>query len=258
MENNQGKTIGIIMTYNCSAYLEEIYNRVPKVLDEIIVVDDGSKDEAETARVAEKLGLTFFPHEHSGYGGNLQYGLTKALERGGDIMIEIHGDGQFDPSVIPAALEKMKEGYDFVLGSRFTDILQPLRDKMSLARYLANIGLSFLDRLILQVPLTEFHTGFRVYSRRLIEKISFEGTSKDYLYSFEIIAQAAYYKMKVGEIPIRCDYRKAHTSVSIWKATIYSFQTLRTLVQYILAKLGFKIALFKNETVIVKDLEPVV
>ena len=156
------KRVGIILTWNCAQFLEAIYNRLPKdSFDEIIIADDASSD--ETAKVAQRLGIPFFTHAHTGYGGNIKFGLRKALELGADYMAEIHGDDQYDPSFIPAAFAIMHDGADFVLGSRFVDIRQPRRDKMPLERYLANIGLSFIDRIILQIPLTEFHTGFRVY-----------------------------------------------------------------------------------------------
>jgi glycosyltransferase involved in cell wall biosynthesis len=243
MENKDPKIIGILMTYNCASMVEDIFSRIPKdVFDSIILVDDGSKD--NIGEVATKLKVPFFPHEHKGYGGNIKFGLQKAIEMGGDYMVEIHGDGQYDTVFIKPGLEKIRKGYDFLLGSRFNDLKQPLRDKMSLARYLANIGLSFFDRLILNVPLTEFHTGFRIYSRRLVTTVDFKDTSDDYLYSFEIIAQARFHNLAITEIPIRCDYSKDHTSVSIKKAAIYSFQTFGVLFKYILARIGFKTRLF--------------
>lgn len=243
-----GKSVGFIMTYNCSSLLEDICRRIPKeALDEIIVVDDGSRDEAETERIARRLNLPFFNHEHLGYGGNLRYGLKKAIERGGDYMAEIHGDGQFDPSAIPAALQKMREGYDFVVGSRFIpSMVQPLRDGMSLARYFANIVSSFIYRVVLRVPLSEFHNGMRVCSKKLVQTLPLEGVSDNYLYGFEIIAQAAYFNLRIGEIPIRADYRKEHTSMSFWKSTIYIFRTMYTLLLFILARLGFKVRLFRS------------
>lgn len=243
------KAVGIVMTYNSSALLEDILNRIPKEpLDAIFIVDDDSKDVEETKSIALRLGVPFFTHEHMGYGGNIRYGLTKALEMGAEYMVEIHGDGQFDPSVIPAALKKMEEGrYDFLLGSRFmTGLLQPLRDGMSLARYLANIGLSTIDRAVLGVRVSEFHTGFRVYSRNLTEKLPLQNTSLDYLYGFEVIAQAAFFKLKIGEIPVRADYHKEHTSISIWKSTVYSFKTMYVLSLFLLAKMGCKIRLFSR------------
>ncbi len=246
-KTGDGKAIGFIMTYNCSYLVEDTYNRIPQgVLDAIIMVDDDSKDKAETEKIAQRLGVPFFSHEHTGYGGNVRYGLTKCYEMGADYMVEIHGDGQFDPSVIPVALQKMREGYDFILGSRFTNIIQPLRDGMSFVRYFANIGLSFIDRLLLHIPLTELNTGFRIYSRNLFQTLPFVGVSRNHLYSFEVIVQAVYFKLKIGEIPIRCDYKKEHTSISLGGATMYAFQTFYVLSLFILARLGFRTRLFKK------------
>src|SRR5258708_2935916 len=105
----RGKTIGIIMTYNCAHLIEKSWDRIPKgVFDQIILVEDGSKDGEEARAVAERLGIPFYPHEHRGYGGNIKYGLQKAIELGGDYMIELHGDAQFDPAATVPALEKMR------------------------------------------------------------------------------------------------------------------------------------------------------
>lgn len=237
------KVVGIILSYNCASFLEDIYNRIPQeVFDEIFVADDGSTD--NSGEVAKKLGMPFFTHKHMGYGGNIKFGLKEAIARGAEYVVEIHGDGQYDLAFILPALKKISEGYDFLLGSRFSDFLQPLRDKMPYSRYFANIGLSFIDRVVLGVPLTEFHTGFRIYTRRLMETIDIANTSDDYLFSFEVIVQARYCGLKIGEIPIRCNYAGKHTSISIKKSVIYSFQTFRILFLYLMARLGFPSPLF--------------
>lgn len=238
------KIVGMIPAYNCAHLLVKAYTQVPKeYFNAIIIVDDGSTD--ETLSVARTLGVPVFTHPHSGYGGTIKYAIRKALELGADYMIEIHGDGQYDPGNIPAAIEKIKtERPDFLLGSRFTDILGPLRDKMPLSRYLANLGMSLIDRLVLRLPLTEFHQGFRVYSRRLIETVGLEGTSDDHLFSFQIIAKAAYCRLKVREIPVRCDYAGEHTSISLKRSVVYALQTFGVLGLFILARLGFRTRLF--------------
>lgn len=243
MQNNK-KTTGLILTYNCGKMLEEIYRRIPKSeLDDILITDDSSSDNTES--IAKKLNIDFFSHSHTGYGGNLLFGLKRALERGADYIIEIHGDGQYDPAVIPEAIKKMEEGYDFVMGSRFFHWRDPLRDNMSLIRYLANIGLSSVARFIFRLPLTEFHSGFRVYSRKMIETLTLEKNSSGHLFSFEIIAQAHYCKLKIAEIPIRCDYNKVHTSISLAKASIFAFEMFEVFAEFILARLGFKTRLFR-------------
>lgn len=240
------KIIGMIPAYNCARLLKKAYDQVPKeYFDDIIVIDDGSTD--DTFAVAKTLPVKAFTHAHSGYGGNIKYAIRKALELGADYMIEIHGDGQYDPSNIPDAIANIKtENYDFLLGSRFTDILQPLRDKMSLARYSANIGMSFIDRLVLRIPLSEFHQGFRVYSRRLIETVGLENTSDDHLFSFQIIAKAAFAKLRVGEIPVRCDYSGEHTSINLRRSVVYALLTFGVLAQYLFAKMGFPSKIFRR------------
>lgn len=232
------------MTYNCADLVQETHRNLPQgVFDDLIIVDDGSKD--NITEVALKIGVPLFVHEHKGYGGNLRYGLQKALEMGAEYMVEIHGDGQFDQSLAGLATETMqKEDLDFLIGSRFTNLRQPLRDGMPWPRYLANIGLSFIERQVLGIPWTEFHPGFRVYRRRFIEKIGLAKGADDYLYSFQIIALAAYFKARCGEIPVRADYHKAHTSVNYRRAAWNSFQEMGVLILYILRKLGIKTQLF--------------
>lgn len=238
------KVIGVILAYKHARFLENLVNSIPEgVLDELIITNDESGDGIEL--IASRLGIPCFSHPRRGYGGNLKYGMQKALEMGAEYIVDIHGDGQYDVGVIPSALAKIREGNDLVMGSRFIDPWQPLRDdKMPLPRYLANVGLSFIDRMILGLPLTEFHNGFRVYSRYLLEKVNLEATSDGFIFGGEIIAQAAYHKMRVAEVPIRCNYAGDHTSISYKGATIYAFQMCRVLVQFLLAKVGFRVNLF--------------
>ncbi len=239
--------VGIILTYNCENFIENAWNKIPRdFLDKIILVDDESTD--DTLKKAENLGISSFSHEHLGYGGNLKFGFKKAIEIGAEYIVEIHGDGQFDSSIIPAALKKMKEeDLDFLIGSRFVNIYQPLKDGMPFPRYLANIGLSFIEKLVLRLPFSEYHPGFRVYSKRFLNKINLECGANDYLYSFQIIALAAYHKVKCSETPVRADYKSPHTSVNYWRATMNSFQEIGVLFLYILARIGIKTSVFKSK-----------
>ncbi len=240
------KMIGIILTYNCAGTLEDIYHRIPKsALDDIIVVDDDSSD--STGVVARKLDLKFFTHRHTGYGGNMKYALHKAITLGSEFMIEIHGDGQYDPSVIPLTIKKIPH-YDLIVGSRFIDIFQPLRDKMPLIRYVTNIITSAIYRLVLGLPLTEFHNGFHVYSRKLLNKIQMRTMSNDHLFSFELLVRAHYKKLRIGEIPIRCSYVGKHSSINSLKSLTFLFQTGIVLWHYTLARLGFKTGFFKQSS----------
>ena len=245
-KQKKAKCIGIVLTHNCAHLVEQTVHSIPVgVLDQIIIVDDGSKDNIAT--VAKKLNIPFYSHKHLGYGGNIKYGLKKALELDADYMVEIHGDYQYDLSVIPEALKKIQSGYDFLLGSRFTKLSQALGDDhMPIERYLANIGLSFVAKIVLQVNLTEVHAGFRVYSRKLLQTIGFNHTSNDHIYSFENIVQAKYYNLNIAEIPVNCEYARDHTSISIIKSIVYSFDMFRVMIEYILAKMGIRQDLFNN------------
>ena len=244
MHNNKPKVIGIILAYRHAKFLEKLYKSLPlDVLDEVIITNDDTGDNIE--EIASHLGIPCYSHSRLGYGGNLKYGLKKAMELGADYMVEIHGDGQFDPSFIPPAIEKMNEGYDFVLGTRFIDIKQPLRDKMPLTRYLANIALSFIDRIILRVHISEFNTGARLYNRKTLEAMDLTNTSNDHLFSFQIIAKTVYYKFKIGEVSCLCHYDQEHSSISLKRSVVYAFQSFYVLFLFILARLGFKSKLFK-------------
>ncbi len=238
------KIFGILLTYKHAKMVADIYRRLPTgVFDEVIIFDDASGDNIK--EVADDLGLRAFTREKNlGYGGNIKFSIKKCVELGAEYMVEIHGDGQYGSDSIIPGLEKMKQGYDFVLGSRFTDWRQPLRDKMPLPTYLANRGLSFIDRLVLGLPLTEFHTGFRIYSRKLVETIDLDPTANGHLFSFQIIALARYHNLRIAEVPVRCDYTKEHTSIKLGQAIEYSFQMFGVLARYLLARLGFKNKLF--------------
>lgn len=246
LKRKKTKKIGVILTYNCAHLIEKTYKNIPKnSLDKIIIADDDSKDNIK--QVAKKLKVPFYTHPHRGYGGNIKFGLQKALKLNADYIVEIHGDGQYDYSVIPFALKKIQLGYDFLFGSRFTNLKQALiEDHMPIERYLANIGLSLIAKIVLKVNLTEVHSGFRVYSKHLLETIGFNNTSNDHIYSFENIAQAKFYDLPMTEVPIHCDYTKTHTSIKIFWSILYSFDMFRVMNEYILARMGFKRKLFSN------------
>ena len=220
--------------------LEKAYEKIPKdLLYKIIVSDDQSSDHSHD--VARSLGLDFFQNPaFKGYGGNIKSAIKKSFELGADYAVEIHGDGaQFNPIAIYDALKFIDEDYDLILGSRFIVKGLARQNGMPLIRYYANIGLSFFDRIVLNLPLTEFHTGFRIYSKKLFETLPINKNSNDYLFSFEVIAQAAYFDLKVAEVPVEADYKSEHTSHSILGASVYAFKTFFILFIYLMAK--FKI-----------------
>jgi glycosyltransferase involved in cell wall biosynthesis len=236
------RVVALILAYNVERLLEKALGKIPRALvDDIFVMDDGSKD--GTSEVARRLGLTVYRNERNlGYGGNLRAGLRRAFEEhGADYVVEIHGDGaQFNPEAIGAALPHMAAGVPFIMGSRFVEPGRARENGMSLARFLANKGLSALSRRVLRLPLSEFHSGFRLYARRLFEMLPLEANASDHLFSFQILAQAAYYGLDVREVPVEADYLGEHTSISLWEAAVYSFQNLACLARYLLAKAGLR------------------
>src|SRR3989338_3863557 len=132
--------------------------------------------------------------------------MDQAIKMGADYIVEIHGDGaQFNPIALKLALPHMEKGADLILGSRFQIPGQALKNGMPLIRFLANRGLSFFDRIVLRLPLTEFHTGFRIYSTKFLKRVPYKSNENNYVFSFEIIAQAAYFDAVVKEVPVEAD-----------------------------------------------------
>ena len=236
------RVVAMILAYNVERLLAKALRKIPRALvDDIFVMDDGSTD--GTAAVARALGLPVYTNERNlGYGGNVRAGLRRAVEdHGADYVVEIHGDGaQFNPEAIAAALPLMARGVPFIMGSRFVQPGRARKNGMSLARFLANKGLSLLSRGVLGLPLTEFHSGFRLYSRALVETLPLDANASDHLFSFQILAQASYFAIDVREVPVEADYLSEHTSISLWEAVVYSFDNLVCLASYLLAKVGLR------------------
>jgi len=253
------KKIAIFIAYKAADTLEKFYKSFPKSLfDEIILVDDCSPD--ETFAIAKKLkGLKAYRNKvNLGYGGNLKKAVCLALSHGADIIVDIHPDGEYKPSAIPPALEKItKEKCDFVMGNRFTSVESQLKSGMFAWKILPLLALSFIDRLVLGVKITDFHQGFRVYSRKLFEKVNFEKNSNNYLFSFELITQAVFHKIKIAEVPVETNYEGKKRGASLKNSIKYTSGTFKILGLYLLAKLGVRIELFeKPKTDLEKRISP--
>jgi glycosyltransferase involved in cell wall biosynthesis len=234
------RVVAVILAYNVAGMLEKALGKIPRPLvDDIFVMDDGSTD--GTADVARGLGLAVYSNTRNlGYGGNLRRGLRRALaDYGADYVVEVHGDGaQFHPSAIAQAVPHMRQGVPLIMGSRFIVPGRARQNGMSRTRFLANKGLSAISRRVLGLPLTEFHSGFRVYSRAFVERLPLEANAPDHLFSFEILAQAAYFGVDVREIAVEADYLNEHTSISLPQAVLYSFGNLACMARYLLARAG--------------------
>ena len=239
------RIFGLIMTYNCASLVENAYLKQPKELfDTIICADDGSTD--DSVEVVSKLGIQVFSHPHEGYGGNLLFGLKKALELGATHVIEIHGDGQYSTEQIPTTISKLDSGCDLILGNRYHDMLQPLRDGMDLIRYFGNIFCSTIGRIGLGIPTRDLFPGHRAYSKGFIDSIDYSRTSKNYFFSFEIIAQAKFLNLKICQVPVRCDYKGEHTSMSLTKGVPFILHTIKTIIHFRLAQSKIKLGIFSS------------
>ncbi len=230
------KVIVVMPAHNAAKTVAASYHRLPKkFINEIILVDDASTD--NTFHVAKKLPIRVFRNEiNLGYGGNLKICLQKALDRGADIIIEYHPDNQYDPQTLPLFLEKAEHGFDFALGSRFIHPKEALRRQMPLIKFIANRSLTFIDQFVLGLELSEFHSGFRMYTRKLLRSVPFLQNSDDYLFSFEIIVQAVFFEFNVAEVQISCDYHPDMHTANLRKSTIYAIGTFKTLAQYVRSK----------------------
>ena len=238
------KVVAIFLAYNASKTLVKFYQEFPKkFVDEIILVDDASND--NTYVMSKKLGIkTYRNRVNLGYGGNMKRTLSLALEAGADVIIDIHPDGEYKPSAIPEALKKIREGSQFVLGNRFTSLIQPIKNGMYIWKLIPLRILNSIDSLIFGVRLNDFHQGFRVYTKDMLSKINYQKNSNDYLFSFELIAQAIYKKIKISQVPVETNYTGKKRGANLKNSIKYSLGTFKILLLFILAKLGFKNKLF--------------
>lgn len=238
------KIIAVFIAYNAASTLEKFYHDFPKnLVDEIILVDDASKD--NTFGVAKRLGIQSYQNPvNLGYGGNMKKALNLALEAGADIIIDIHPDGEYKPSAISLALKKITSGWEFILGNRFSNIYQPLKQGMYFWKWIPIRILNYIDKIILGVDLEDYHQGFRVYTKKMLKKINYQSNSNDYLFSFELITQAVYQRVKITQVPVEISYTGKKRGASLKNSIKYSLGTFKVLALFILAKLGFKINLF--------------
>jgi glycosyltransferase involved in cell wall biosynthesis len=236
------KVVVFMPAYHAAQSLRAVCEKIPAgFVDDVVVVDDHSRDGIE--EVAAALGLRCFVNDRNlGYGGNVKVCIQRSLELGADILIELHPDDQYDPAAIPAALRKLDDGCDLVIGSRFSSVGAAARYGMPPWKYAINRLSTVPARLVLGCALTDFHCGFRAYRRRLFERVAYEHNSDDYLFSFEIIAQASHAGLAIGEAPVVCRYFAGVTQIDFRRSMIYGAGALRTLAAYARARRGRRVA----------------
>lgn len=232
------KVIVVMPAYNAEKTLERTYNDIPKDwVDEIILTDDRSRD--GTVDLARKFGLRVFVHEkNKGYGANQKTCYREALKLGGDIMVMVHPDHQYDPKVIPQLILPLhNEECDAVFGSRMLGG-RPLEGGMPKWKYLGNIFLTALENAVFYMYLTEYHSGLRAYSRKYLETVKFELNSDDFVFDSEIIAQGIIHNLRIREIPIATRYFEEASKIGLVRSVVYGFSILKTLVKFKLHKKG--------------------
>ena len=241
-----GKTVAVFIAYNAAKTLGNFYKQFPRDLcDQIILVDDASVD--NTFSLAQKLGIESYRNKTNlGYGGNMKIALSLALKNGADIIIDIHPDGEYKPSAISVALDKIRGGSQFVLGNRFTSLTKPIKNGMYIWKLIPLRILNSIDSLLFGVRLNDFHQGFRVYTSIMLNRVNFQENSNNYLFSFELIAQAIYNKVKISQVPVETSYRGKKRGASLKNSCIYSLGTFKVLLLFILARHGFKFTLFQK------------
>lgn len=225
------KVIAVMPAYNASKTIEKTYFDIPKgVVDEVIVVDDGSKD--DTANIAKKLGLKVVIHpQNRGYGGNQKTCYTLALSDGADIIIMIHPDYQYDSTLTLELIRPILQGrFDVMLGSRIRTRQEVLEGGMPFYKYIGNRLLTFLENMILGQNLSEYHTGFRAYSGEVLKKLPFHKYSDDFVFDQQILFGAIAVGARIGEIPVPVRYFPEASSINFWHSVVYGLSILRDLV----------------------------
>ncbi|MCB0209593.1 MAG: glycosyltransferase family 2 protein [Anaerolineae bacterium] len=229
----------IMPAYNAAKTLEITYASIPKeCVDKIILTDDVSKD--ETVEIAQKLGLKTIIHvQNRGYGGNQKTSYLEALKDGAEIVVMLHPDNQYDATKIPALIEPIRRGeYDMMIGSRFLG-KDTLEGGMPFYKFIGNRFLTWAENWVLGQNLSEYHSGFRAYSRRFLTTIPFLLNSDDFVFDSEVLAQATAFNFKIGEIAVPTRYFEAASSINFKRSVVYGLGTLGTMVKYWLFKMGW-------------------
>lgn len=235
-----GKKVVVVMpAYNAEKTLQMTYNEIPHdVVDDVILVDDQSRD--QTVAVAQQLNLTLIVHEKNrGYGGNQKTCYAAALRQNADIVVMLHPDYQYTPKLIRSMAWLIAEGlFDCVLGSRILGV-GALKGGMPFYKYISNRALTFIQNLLLHHKLSEYHTGYRAFSREVLEALPLEQNSDNFVFDNQMLAQIIYAGYRIGEITCPTLYMEDSSSINFKNSTVYGLGVLKTSLLYRLNRWGF-------------------
>ena len=233
------KVVIVMPAYNAAKTLEDTFRAIPAgYFDEVVVVDDHSGD--DTAELARRLNLKAIRHPHNvGYGGNQKTCYMEALRDGADIIVMLHPDGQYDPTIIPEMIRPIQDGRaDMVLGSRMMLPGGAARGGMPLWKRIANRFLTTAENLAMGREFSECHTGYRAYSRHFLETVPFLRNSNGFVFDTEVIFQAVHFGLPVVEVPISTRYFKEASSVGFRAGVVYGLGTLATAGRFLAHRAG--------------------
>jgi glycosyltransferase involved in cell wall biosynthesis len=238
--NADARIIIVLPAYNAAHTLEKTYADIPREkVSKIILVDDVSQD--QTVEVARALGLSVVIHvQNRGYGGNQKTCYLEALKEGADVVVMLHPDHQYDSRLVPELVEPILSGKaDMVMGSRILNG-RALEGGMPFWKYVANRVLTTVENFIFGTKLTDCHSGFRAYSRRLLSTVPFLLNSDDFVFDSQMIAQAIYMGFHIAEIPVQARYFPEASSVNFKVSTIYGLKTVGVMLRFIFQRIGLR------------------
>lgn len=234
------RVITVLPAYNAERTLEQTVREVPPgLVDEFILVDDGSSD--DTVQVAQRLGLPMVVHDRNkGYGGNQKTCYRTALERGAEIIVMLHPDYQYSPRLLGAmAWLVASDEFDLVLGSRILG-RGALAGGMPVWKYIANRALTAWENILLGVKLSEYHTGYRAYSRKVLETLPLDENSDDFVFDNQVLAQAVAFGFRIGEISCPTRYFPEASSINFRRSMIYGLGVVGTSIAFKLHQTGIR------------------
>ncbi len=234
---NGQRIVVVLPAYNAEKTLQATVLELPEIVDECILVDDNSHD--ATVAVARRLGLTVVVHEQNrGYGGNQKTCYANALARGADVVVMIHPDYQYSPLLVTALASMVAYGvYDLVLGSRILNG-GALRGGMPVYKYISNRALTLFQNLLAGASLSEYHTGYRAFGKKLLNALPLAMNSEDFVFDNQIVAQAMLYGARIGEVSCPTRYFPEASSINLHRSIVYGFGVVKTSLLYRLARWG--------------------